>query len=146
MSNTKVPAEATFKLTLNQQLEGTPVLENPVCEFHYQWNFETNMGIAQLKSINGTPVNIKLHPLGIAGQLDFMSDMPPTEFEVNASDDNSIALENVVIYRVILDVSLSSGERSGAIMFNKDGSSIQASAGFNKENTNRELPAEKYAQ
>lgn len=141
MSNSKVPSQATFSLTLNQQLKGTPVLENPVFEYHYDWNFETNRGLAMLKSINGTPVNITLHPLGIQGNLDFMSDMEPTPYSVNASNDKSIALIDVVIYRVILDISLTSGERSGATMFNKDGSCIQASTGFEKENTKRELPA-----
>ena len=145
MSNSKVPAHATFSLTLNQQLEGTPVLENPAFEYHYDWNFDTNKGIAVLTSINGTPVNITLHPLGIQGNLDFMSDMEPTTYTVNASNDQSIALIDVVIYRIILDVSLASGERSGAAMFNKDGSSIQASVGFAKENTKRELPAEEQA-
>jgi hypothetical protein len=140
MSNAKVPAEATFNLTLDKQLAGKPVLENPVCEYQYSWNFTTNMGMAALKSINRTPVNITLHPLGIAGNLDFMSDMKPTTFSVNASNDNSIALIEVVIYRVILDISLATGDRKGAIMFNQDGSSIQASNGFAKEHTNRVLP------
>jgi len=145
MSNSRVPAQATFNLTLNQQLEGSPVLEKPVFEYHYDWNFDTNMGIAKLKSINGTPVNITLHPLGIQGNLDFMSDMEPTTYSVNASNDNSVAIIEIVIYRVILDISLKSGERSGATMFNKDGSSIQASVGFAKENTKREMPAVKQA-
>lgn len=142
MSNLQVPSEATFKVTLNQQLEGTPVLENPVCEYHYNWNFEKNMGIAMLKTINGTPVNIELHPLGISEDLDFMSDIPPTTFSVNASNDDSIALIDVVVYRVILDITLATNQRSGAIMFNKDGSSIQASAGFEKDSIQKSLSVE----
>ncbi|PCI94962.1 MAG: hypothetical protein COB15_12980 [Flavobacteriales bacterium] len=145
MINSKVPTQATFSLTLNQQLKGTPVLDNPVFEYYYNWNFEKSVGIAMLKSINGTPVNITLHPLGIQANIDFMTDMEPTTYSVNASNDDSSALIDIVIYRVILDINLASGDRSGATMFNEDGSNIQASFGFSKENTKRNLPQEQEA-
>lgn len=140
MSESNVPAEAQFDLILSEQLQGEPVLDNPSCHFSYHWNFETGMGLAQLHSINGSPVNITLHPLGIAGELDFMSDMEPTSYVVNASNDDSIALIEIVIYRVILDIDLKSGDRKAAIMFNRDGSSIEASRGFNEAGVERSLP------
>ncbi len=132
MSNSvTVPSQKTFTVVLNHQLKGTSVLENPVCEMSYIWDFNKNMGIAHLNAINGTPVNITLHPLGIKGYLDFMSDIPPTKYNVNAEPGFSIALIEVTIYRVILDIDLSTGAISAAIMFNEDGSSIQATANFN---------------
>jgi len=146
MENSEAPEVKTidtehvsFDLTLNKQISGEPVLENPVCHFHYDWNKEKNMGIAMLQSINGTPVNIVLHPLGIEGQLDFMSDIEPTHFTVNASNDDSIALVDVIINRVILDVVKSGNE--AAIMFNQDGSSIEATDGFMDESAAKQLPA-----
>ena len=131
----EVPEQASFDLTLDKIAGGEgsekPVLKNPVCKYSYRWDFKTNMGLAHLNSINGTLVDITLHPLGIAGELDFMSDMKPTKYEVNATNDQSIALVSVTISRVILDIKLSTGERSGAIMFNtKDGYVIQASKGL----------------
>ncbi|MFD0862949.1 hypothetical protein ACFQ1M_12105 [Sungkyunkwania multivorans] len=128
--STNVPSKATFSVALTKQFKGTAVLENPVCEFSYIWNFEKNMGIATLNSINGTPLDITLHPLGIKGYLDFMSDMPPTKYEISAEPGSSIALKEVTIYRVILDIDLETGARSAAIMFNEDGSSIQTSGNF----------------
>jgi len=125
-----IPSEKTFNVVLSQQIKGTPVLENPVCEMNYIWDFEKNMGLAHLKSINGTPVNITLHPIGIEGYLDFMSDIPPTKYTVSAEPGFSIALVEVTIYRVILDIDKSTGKISAAIMFNDDGSSIQATSNF----------------
>ena len=88
------------------------------------------MGLAHLKSINGTPVNITLYPIGIEGYLDFMSDIPPTKYTVSAEPGFSIALVEVTIYRVILDIDRSTGKISAAIMFNDNGSSIQATSNF----------------
>ena len=129
-----------FNLVLSEVIRGNEVLEKPSCEFSYHWNFETNMGLALLQSINGTPVNITLHPLGIMNQLDFMSDIPPTKYSVNASNDDSIALIEVVIYRVILDMDANGENPKAAIMFNEDGSTIQASPGFDEGSTAKELP------
>ncbi|NVK66026.1 MAG: hypothetical protein HWE22_15660 [Flavobacteriales bacterium] len=129
-----------FSLTLDQVLRGESVLKNPNCEFSYHWDFEKNMGLAQLISINGTHVNITLHPLGIAGQLDFMSDMQPTKFMVNATNDESIALVEVVIYRVILDTDEKGQNPKAAIMFGMDGDTILTSAGFNEGSAAKELP------
>lgn len=140
MSHT-LPPNAQLDLVLSEQLEGKQVLENPSCHFSYHWDFEKGMGLAQIHSINGSPVNIPLHPLGIAGSLDFMSDMEPTKYTVNASNDQTIALVEVYIYRVILDIDLKTGDKKAAIMFNPDGSSIQASPGFNVASMKRSLPA-----
>lgn len=130
-------ASKQFSLILSETLIGKTVLENPKCEFTYHWNFETNMGIANLISINGTEVNITLHPLGIEGSLDFMSDMEPTTYGVNASNDKSIALIDVVVYRVILDMDAKGENPKAAIMFNRDGSTIETSAGFNGDSKDK---------
>lgn len=129
-----VPPEATFNLVLSKVLQGNaPVLPDANCTFHYSWNFETNMGSAQLLSINGTNVNIPLFPLGIAGMLDFMSDMQPATYNIGGHD--------VVIDRVILDINLATDAKSGAIMFNPDGSVIQATPNFVTEHiSNIDLP------
>ncbi|WP_034060483.1 hypothetical protein [Lacinutrix jangbogonensis] len=128
-------SHATFSVVLSNAFQGTPVLENPVCEYNYLWDFEKNMGIAKLISVNGTPVNITLHPLGIKGYLDFMSDIPPTKYSISADPGNSIALIDVTIYRVILDIDLETGARSAAIMFNTDGSTIQTTSNFSDESS-----------
>lgn len=129
-----------YTVILDTQIRGTETLKNPSCEFHINWDFEKNMGLAMLHSINGSPVNITLHPLGIAGQLDFMSDMEPTKFSVNASNDESIALVEVVIYRVILDTDAKGENPQAAIMFGVNGESIQASGGFQEGSAAKELP------
>lgn len=129
-----------YTIILDTQIRGTETLKNPSCEFHINWDFETNMGLAMLHSINGSPVNITMHPLGIAGQLDFMSDMEPTKFSVNASNDDSIALVEVVIYRVILDTDAKGENPQAAIMFGVDGQSIQASGGFQEGSAAKSLP------
>lgn len=123
-----IPSQASFGLTLSQTIKGTPVIENAHCEFSYQWDFEKNMGSATLVSINNCELNIVLHPLGIEGYLDFMSDMKPTSYVING--------QIVVLYRVILDINLTTGIKSAAIMFNEDGSCIEASESFNAERAN----------
>lgn len=133
-------ASHLITLSLDKQLKGEPVLKNPECEFTYHWDYATNMGIALLHTINGSAVNITLHPLGIQGQLDFMSDMMPTQFEVNAEPGASIALIQVTIYRVVLDMDEKGGNPQAAIMFNEDGSSITCSAGFADGSAARQLP------
>lgn len=129
-----------YTIILDTQLQGTETLKNPSCEFHINWDFDKNEGLAMLHTINGSPVNITLHPLGIAGQLDFMSDMEPTTFTVNASNDNSIALVEVVIYRVILDTDAKVENPQAAIMFGENGENIQTSSGFQKGSAAKELP------
>jgi len=125
-----IPPSGDISVVLSKQLAGKPVLQLPVCKFHYMWDFARNKGMAYLDTINGTRVDIALHPIGISGQLDFMSDMPPTRYSVNAEPGNSIALIEVIIYRVILDIDTKTGAHTAAIMFNEDGSSIQATANF----------------
>lgn len=130
-----------FSLTLDEVLKGTAVLENPSCEFSYHWDFEKNTGLALLNSINGTHVNITLHPLGITGQLDFMSDMDPTVYVVKASDNpDIIGTINVTINRVILDMDSKGENPKAAIMFGTDGDTLQASSGFSEGSAAKELP------
>lgn len=129
-----------FDLVLSEVIRGEEVLKNPKCEFSYHWDFEKNMGLALLQSINGSTVNITLHPLGIHDQLDFMSDMQPSKYLVNASDDDSIALIEVVINRVILDMDAKGENPKAAIMFGIEGETIQTSPGFEEGSAAKELP------
>jgi hypothetical protein len=115
-----VPPSATFELVLNKVIEGQSPFNDANCQYTYQWDFGTNTGEARLLSINGDRVKIILHPLGIEGYLDFMSDQPPTTYTVNGQE--------VVISRVILDIDLSNNARSAALMFG-DGS-ILGTANF----------------
>ncbi len=125
-----VPPHAIFTLVLSKLIKGKkPVIKDAKCEFTYNWDFETNMGLAHLISINHSSVDIKLHPLGIAGYMDFMSDMKPTSFVING--------QRVIIYRVILDIKLDDNERSAAIMFNEDGSIIEATDNFQSEDLSK---------
>lgn len=133
----KLPPHDSFELTLSEQIEGEAVLENPKCHFSYHWDFEKNVGLAVLESIDQTNVNITLHPLGIEGQLDFMSDMPSTEYDIQVSSDKAVSVR---INRVILDINEVTGEKAAAIMFNADGSSIQASPGFEQGSVAKSLP------
>lgn len=128
----------SFELTLDQVLKGSTDLKNPVCSFSYSWDTERNMGIANLQAINGTPVNIVLHPLGIAGQLDFMSDMAPTGYNVDADPGEATEIITVVIYRVILDVD--GDKRTAAIMLGEEGDTIITSEGFAKDSAAKQLP------
>ncbi len=107
---TKVPPHDVFTLDLNKVIraEGC-VIEAAKCEFTYHWDFETNMGMAQLLSIDEIPVSIPLHPLGIEGWLDFMSDIE-TSIPVPVNGNT------ILIRRVILDINLSTGERSAALI------------------------------
>lgn len=129
-----------FSLILSEVFRGKEVLENPSCEFSYHWDFETNMGLALLQSINGSQVNITLHPLGIHGQLDFMSDITSTKFLVNASNDDSIAMIEVTIDRVILDMDAKGENPKAAIMFGIEGETIQTSPGFDEGSAAKQLP------
>jgi hypothetical protein len=132
--------QGSFDLILDKNVKGESDLKNARCHFHYHWDAETNTGIGMLQSINDTAVNIVLHPLGIAGTLDFMSDMEPTHFQVNSACDESIALLDIVIYRVILDMDPETGEKEAAIMFKMDGSTIQTTASFSEGSAAKSLP------
>lgn len=100
-----------------------PVITNANCVFSYSWDFKTNTGLAHLVSIDNCELNITLHPLGIEGYLDFMSDMPPTPVVING--------QRVVLNRIILNIELTSNKRSGGIMFNENGDVIQTTDNFN---------------
>lgn len=130
---------ASFDLTLDKEIRGESNLKNPVCLFHYDWDASANTGIAMLQTINGTPVNIALHPIGIEGQLDFMSDIEPTHFSVNASNDDSIALIDIIVDRVILDVD--GAQRSAALILGEMKDTIIASQGFMNDSAAKQLPA-----
>nr|WP_294937639.1 hypothetical protein [uncultured Flavobacterium sp.] len=125
---TAVPSQATFTLVLSELMKGTsPVIANAKCVFSYKWDFTTNMGLATLESIDNCVVNITMHPLGIKGYLDFMSDMEPTSYVING--------QRVVLNRIILDIVLATNERSAGIMFNQDGSVIQTTPNFDNSNS-----------
>lgn len=128
----------SFDLTLDRVIKGNSGLKDPVCHFHVDWNSETNMGIAMLQTINSTPINIVLHPLGIKGQTDFMSDMEPTAYYVNVTDGPEPEIVTIIIYRVILDMD--GDKRSAAIMLGGDGETIIASDGFMEESAKKQLP------
>lgn len=118
-----VPSQATFSLVLSHLYKGSKaVIPNANCVFSYTWNFEKNTGLAKLVSIDNCEVNITLHPLGIKGYLDFMSDMPPTDYVING--------QRVVLNRIILNIELATNKRSGGIMFNKNGDVIQTTDNF----------------
>lgn len=112
-----IPPSATFTVVLSKMYSGTAVIKNAKCEFSYIWDFEKNMGLAHLTSIDGCKMDITLNPTGIAGMLGFMSTIPPTPTVING--------QRVVLYRIILNIYLNDGVRAAAIMFNNDGSSIE---------------------
>ncbi len=123
-ANQAVPSQAIFSLVLSHLYKGTqPVITNANCVFSYSWDFKTNTGLAHLVSIDNCELNITLHPLGIEGYLDFMSDMPPTPVVING--------QRVVLNRIILNIELTSNKRSGGIMFNENGDVIQTTDNFN---------------
>ncbi len=123
MAESKVPEHEVFDLNVNKLFKGSElVLDEAVSTFSFHWDFENGMGIAHLIDINESMVNITLHPIGLAGRLAFMSDIPPTPFRIGDKE--------VVIYRVILNIMLDSGEKSAAIMFNDNGSVIQITPNF----------------
>src|ERR1700748_2827034 len=97
---TVVPSSATFPLLMSKLLKGaSPVIADANCVFSYEWNFATNMGLAKLVSIDNCVLDITLHPLGIAGYLDFMSSLDePLHAVING--------QRVVLNRIILNISL----------------------------------------
>ena len=124
------PTNFSCEAVLSKLYKGTvAVLPNAVCQFKGHWDFSTNEGLAELVSVNGTPVNIPLHPMGISGQLDFMSDMKPTSYTIQG--------KTVVIFRVILDFKQGllppAGSVFAGIMFNEDGSCIETTQNLNDQ-------------
>jgi len=121
------PPTATFTLVLSKLIEGQSfVIKNAKCEFTYNWDFAANEGLAYLVSINNNKIEpITLHPMGISGWLDFMSDMKPSPFVING--------QRIVIFRVILGIRMEDNERTAAIMFNENGSCIESTDNFQNE-------------
>lgn len=113
-----IPSHATFTLTLNKVYGGgAPVIRNAKCEFSYIWDFDKNMGLAHLISIDNCVLNITMNPIGLAGILGFMAAIPPTPVVING--------QRVVLYRIILNIYKNDGVRAAAVMFNNDGSCIE---------------------
>ena len=122
MENSKatVPSAATFVLTLSKLIKGDWVLKDANCQFTYKWDFQTNTGTASLDSINGSTINITLNAEGLAGYLAFLSDISPTRYDVNG--------KSITIFRVSLRIQLSDNKREALIMFNEDGSTVEATS------------------
>lgn len=125
MSN-QLPPQATFELVLDKELQaGGCQLESPTCEFSYNYNFSTDIGSGELVSIDGVAVNIALYPAGLANVYEFLSDLNPLpSFEIDGQE--------VVIYRVVMDL-YEDGSRAAVVMFNEDGSCIEASENWRGE-------------
>lgn len=121
---TPVPEKATFEVVLSKLMKGAnPVIANAHCQFSYHWDFETNMGLATLDSINHNYLNLTLNPTGLAGRLAFMSSMEPLPVVING--------QRVVLNRIILNVMLNDDSKLAGIMFNEDGSVIQVTDNWN---------------
>ena len=127
MSNElNLPSPVYFDLELTKAIQGTPVVPNAKCKFCVQWNSATAEGLAYLMEMDGTPLDIKLYPLGLAGILAFASDIDPTTYTINGNP--------VVIKRVVLEVDNNISNGSSAITFNVNGSVIQGSANWDVTN------------
>lgn len=122
-TETQTLVHEQFKLQLNQA-EGACTLKEANCEFVYTWDVVRNMGQARLISIDGTEVNIPLYPIGVYGMWGFMSDMQPTPF--------SIGGQEVIVFRVILDVKHTENTKDAALMLNQNGSCLLKTANFEK--------------
>lgn len=128
--NIALPSDFSLEAVLSKLYKGSvAVLPDAVCQFKGHWDFSTNEGMAELVSVDGTPVNIPLHPMGISGQLDFMSDMKPTPYTIQG--------KTVTIFRVILDLKPGllppASSAFAAIMFNEDGSCIETTQNFDDQ-------------
>ena len=111
----------TYDLQLNKLVEGpNPVIPNLTCNFSMKWDFERFWGFAHLLSIQDEllPTSIELKPLGEARRLAFMSNMKPTPFNIGG--------KNVTIFRVVFIAYFITYKPMASIMFNNDGSVIQA--------------------
>lgn len=50
-----VPSKATFTLVLSKLIEGqSPVIKDAKCEFTYDWNFDTGIGLAHIWFLSTT--------------------------------------------------------------------------------------------
>lgn len=89
------PSHNCFTLTLDKVAEGSPSITSFTCQFSYTWDNSTMEGEAYLQQVDSALTNVELHPLGIQGQLDFMSD---------GSSNITVAGGDITLTSVILDV------------------------------------------
>ena len=123
-TGTSLPPHAKFTLKLDKTIKnGTcpSVTKDVPCEFSYDYNFVTNEGLAHLLAVGGTPVNITLDAIGIYGEYAFMSDISSTTITVHG--------QPVVLNRICF-VLKTTGARSAMIMFDKEGTCIQATSNW----------------
>jgi len=83
-------------------------------KFSTHYNVARKWGTAELVSINKTKLNITLHPMGIQGADDFMSNIEKGK-EPTIQDPRT--KKEVPIFRVILDTKNLTDDRVGSIMF-----------------------------
>ncbi len=121
-----IPATDTFDLVLDQLYRGDAAVVTPCkCTFSYTWDFSTNMGMAEIQTLDDAQVHVPLNPIGIQGYLDFMSSQGPVTVTVDG--------KQVEIRLVVLHINLETGERTAAIDFNtENGSVVQMSQGFDR--------------
>jgi len=114
-------ASETFTLTLDKVIKSgpsqIPLITKAICKFSYIWDFPRQIGSAELLTIDGVDVELRMFPLGIVGQLDFMNTDRTT---VRLPDGRTI-----ILFRVILDL-LSSTVRKAALMIGGEGEEILA--------------------
>ena len=113
-------ASETFTLTLDKVIKSgpsqIPLITKAICKFSYIWDFPRQIGSAELLTIDGVDVELRMFPLGIVGQLDFMNTDRTT---VRLPGGRTITLD-----RVILDL-FSPTIRKAAIMI-EEGEEILA--------------------
>jgi len=88
-----------YTLTLDKIISwnGAHIISTAECKFSYVWDWVHSTGSAILRTIDGVKVNMILHPLGIEGQLDFMSAAKPKLVKLPGG-------QTILITRVILDL------------------------------------------
>ncbi len=118
-----IPSTEKFDLTLDTLIKGSERAIWPaICNFSYNWDFERGTGLASLDFLNDTAIGISLHPLGIEGYLDFMSDL---EEPVKITIDDLIT---VTIKEIGLSIELGTNKRSAFIVFNVNADVIQGTS------------------
>jgi hypothetical protein len=119
-ANAVLPRLATLNFNLVSIENGATcpdLLNNAPVTIKYEYNFDSNMGLAYIKQLQETRWTEALYPLGLSDTYSFMSHMAPKTIRLNGGE--------VVVYRVIFNLRFN-GDSQAMLMIGLDGDCIMA--------------------
>jgi hypothetical protein len=120
-SSSALPPHASINFNLSKIESGDScpaLLANAKVVVDYDYNFERNMGLAYLRTLETASWGEVLHPMGLSNYYGFMSDMEPKTIQLSSGD--------VTIYRIIFHLH-KNGDAQVTMMINEDGDCIMSS-------------------